>query len=82
MDLARQLAESLRRVRLEAGVTQTTMARKLGVSQATLNRLESGSQNVTLRTLQQLCRSLDCGLEDLFGGQLLWRVRSRRPARR
>jgi len=82
MDLARQLAESLRRVRREAGVTQTTMARKLGVSQPTLNRLESGSQNVTLKTLQQLCRALDCGLDDLFGGRLRWRVRSRRPARR
>ena len=82
MDLARRLAESLRRVRREAGLTQTTMAKTLGVSQATLNRLESGSQNVTLKTLQQLCRALDCGLDDLFGGQLQWRVRKRRPAHR
>ena len=81
MDLARQLAQSLRRVRREAGVTQTTMARALGVSQPTLNRLENGSQNVTLKTLQQLCRALDCGIEDLFGDQLRWHLRSRRAAR-
>ena len=66
MDLARQLAESLRRIREEAGLTQTRMAKKLGISQPTLNRLESGSQNTTLKTLNQLCRALRCGVGDLF----------------
>jgi len=38
------------------------MAKRLGISQPTLNRLESGSQN----TLGQLCRALRCGVGDLF----------------
>ncbi|MCI0724907.1 MAG: helix-turn-helix transcriptional regulator [Acidobacteria bacterium] len=66
MDLARLLAESLRRLRREAGLTQGEMARALGISRPTLNRLESASQNVTLRTLGQLCRALRCELGDLF----------------
>jgi DNA-binding XRE family transcriptional regulator len=66
MDLARQLAEALRRMRQEAGLTQTGMAKKLGISQPTLNRLESGIQNTTLKTLGQLCRALRCGVGDLF----------------
>lgn len=66
MDLARVLAESLRRLRREAGITQTAMARRLGISQPTLNRLESASQNVTLRTLAQLCRALRCRPGELF----------------
>jgi len=66
MDLARQLAESLRRLRQEAGLNQTEMAKRLGISQPTLNRLENGSQNTTLKTLNQLCRALRCGVGDLF----------------
>jgi DNA-binding Xre family transcriptional regulator len=31
-----------------------------------LNRLESASQNATLKTLSQLCRALRCGVSDLF----------------
>lgn len=65
MDLARSLAESLRQLRRDGGLTQTEMARRLGISQPTLNRLESASQNVTLKTLGQLCRALRCELGDL-----------------
>lgn len=49
-----------------------------GVSHPTLNRLESASQNVTLRTLAQLCQALRCEPGDLFWpGQ----VRLQLPAR-
>jgi transcriptional regulator with XRE-family HTH domain len=70
MDLARQLAESLRGLRKEAGLTQTQMAKRLGISQPTLNRLESAGQNTTLNTLNQLCRALRCGVGDLFEGRV------------
>jgi transcriptional regulator with XRE-family HTH domain len=69
MDLARQLADSLRRLRDEAGLSQTAMAKRLGVSQPTLNRLEHGAQNTTLKTLNQLCRALRCRIGELFEGR-------------
>jgi transcriptional regulator with XRE-family HTH domain len=56
--LARQLAESLRQVRQAAGMSQTEMAKRLGLSQPTVNWLESVSQNTTLESLGQLCRAL------------------------
>jgi transcriptional regulator with XRE-family HTH domain len=77
MDLARQLAETLRRLRRQAGLTQTEMAKWLGISQPTLNRLESAGQNTTLRTLEHLCRALHCTVGDLFEGEARLR-----PARR
>ena len=77
MDLARELADALRRMRREAGLTQTAMAARLGISQPTLNRLESAGQNTTLRTLSQVCRALRCGIAELFQGE----VRLRRPPR-
>ena len=63
--LAEQLAQRLRELRGE--MTQAEFARKLGVDQATLNRLELQKQNVTLSTLQTICDRLQCTLCWLFG---------------
>lgn len=47
-------------------MTQEVFARKLGVSRATLTRLENSAQNATIRTLQQIIRALHCDIADLF----------------
>jgi DNA-binding XRE family transcriptional regulator len=70
VDLARRLASALRQLRKEAELTQTQMARRLGVSQPTLNRLEAANQNTTLKTLDRLIRALGCEVGDLFEGKL------------
>jgi putative transcriptional regulator len=66
VDLTRLLSDSLRRMRNDAGLSQVQMAKRLGISRPTLNRLESASQNTTLKTLNQLCRALRCEVGDLF----------------
>ena len=62
--LAERLAKNLRVLRGEK--TQGVFARKLGISRATLNRLESVSQNTTLKTLNQITKNLNCNIGDLF----------------
>ena len=62
--LARRLARGLATFRGEQ--SQNQFARKLGISNATLNRLENRVQNVSLKTLETLCRRLNCDLADLF----------------
>jgi DNA-binding Xre family transcriptional regulator len=53
------------------------MARRLGVSHAIYTRLENVNQNVTLKTLTQLCRALHCDIGDLLSGKArLRRTRS------
>ena len=42
------------------------MAKRLGLSHPTLNRLEAGGLNNSLRVLEQLCRALRCKPGDLF----------------
>jgi DNA-binding XRE family transcriptional regulator len=64
MDISEKLANNLRTRRGEQ--TQDAFARKLGISRATLNRLESSSQNTTLKTLNQITKSLKCDVGDLF----------------
>jgi len=64
-------------------MTQTEMAKRLGISQPTLNRLENGGQNTTLKTLDQLCRALRCRVGDLFEtGQVNLRPERARGRRR
>ena len=64
MKLPQKLAKNLKALRGKQ--TQGEFSRKLGISRATLNRLESASQNVTLSTLGQLTKSLKCSIGDLF----------------
>ena len=62
--LQRRLAKGL--VRLRGETSQNQFARKAGVSNATLNRIENQVQNVSLSTLEKFCRNLNCDIVDLF----------------
>lgn len=62
--LTKRLARGLARFRGDA--SQNQFARKLGISNASLNRIENGVQNVSLKTLEILCRRLNCDIADLF----------------
>jgi DNA-binding XRE family transcriptional regulator len=75
VDLARDLAESLRRMRKEAGLTHVEMAKRLKISRSAYTKLENGRLNTTLTTLTQLCRSLQCRVGDLFEGRAKLSVR-------
>ena len=62
--LAKQLAVFLRKKR--GDLTYAQFARKTGLAESTLHRMELGEQNVTLKTLEQICDRLKCGVVDLF----------------
>ncbi len=63
--LAKQLGAFLRKRR--GSLTYQQFSRKIGISDSTLQRLEMGEQNVTLKTLEQICGRLKCKVADLFG---------------
>ena len=62
--LAKRLAKKLLDLRGET--PQYLFARRLGVSKSSLNRMELGEQNVSLKTLERLCTRLKCDVGDLF----------------
>ena len=64
--LPTQLGAFLRKRR--GDLTYQQFARKTGLSDSTLHRLELGQQNVTLKTLEQLCDKLKCSVADIFPG--------------
>jgi transcriptional regulator with XRE-family HTH domain len=59
-----RLAYYLRTLRGDEG--QIAFARRIGVSQSTLQRLEMAEQNVGLDTLERICMRLHCEIGDLF----------------
>ncbi len=63
--LDQKLARFLRQQR--GTQTFAQFARKLGVGESTLHRIENGQQSVTLRALGQILRALHCDYEDVFG---------------
>lgn len=62
--LDKQLADFLRKER--GDLTYQQFARKLGITQSSLFRLEHCQQSITLRRLQQIMARLKCGLTNIF----------------
>mgnify|MGYP001324531933 FL=1 len=63
-NLSNRLAKKIRTLRGDQ--TQREFARKLGISQTTLNHIEQGKENVTLKTVQKICDRLKCDVGWLF----------------
>jgi transcriptional regulator with XRE-family HTH domain len=62
--LRKQLGEFLRKRR--GSLTLVQFARKLGISDSTLHRLELGHQNITIDTLEEILKRLKCSVADIF----------------
>ena len=46
--------------------TQRDFARRTGLAQSTIMRIENEEQNVTIKTLEQLCQAFKVDVGDLF----------------
>jgi len=62
--LRRRLAMFIRQRR--GAMPQREFARRIGVAQSTIMRIENQEQNVTLKTLEQLCEAFKVEVADLF----------------
>lgn len=60
--VANQLAILVIQYRVDHGLTQTDLARQLGMKQPAVARLEAGDHEPTLATLARLARALDITL--------------------
>ncbi len=60
-------SSALKRARLEKGMTQAALAAAVGVSRQTINAIEQGDYNPTIRLCRAVCRVLGNSLDELFG---------------
>lgn len=58
------LAALLRQVRLEANLTQSQLAEKIGQAQSYVSKYESGEQRLDLIELESVCKAVDISLTD------------------
>jgi transcriptional regulator with XRE-family HTH domain len=63
---AQALARSLKRRRLERAISLSELARRAGVSKATLSSLERGTGNPSVDTVWALAKALNVRFGDLF----------------
>ena len=63
--IARNL--KLRAARVARDMTQKELADAVGVSRQTINAIEQGDYNPTIRLCRAICRALGRSLDDLFG---------------
>ena len=57
---------SIQSVRKSRGLTQRQLAEMIGVEQATVSRMESGEEGITMRIINATAEALDVSLSDLF----------------
>ena len=50
-------------------MTFVEFGRKIGISASSLQRIETGQQNVTIDTLELLVTRLKCGTDEIFSGE-------------
>ena len=57
---------AMKEARLKAGLSQSALAYKVGVSRQTINAIENGDYNPTVRLCIGICKILGLTLNDLF----------------
>ena len=61
-----ELARHLIQARIQSGLSQEQLAAKMGTSQSTIARLESGSSMPSMRTLTKFAQATNSQLQILF----------------
>ena len=60
------IMEAIMKARIETGLTQKELSEKTGISQADISRLEHGTANPSIKTLQRIATALDRKLSIQF----------------
>ncbi len=58
--------EKMRKARTLKKISQTDLAKKIGVSRQTINMIETGTYNPTIALCVKICRELGVTLDELF----------------
>lgn len=60
------IGANTRRLRIEAGLTQATLATQIGIGTSMLCQIERGTKTLTLPLAAEVARVLDCSIYDLL----------------
>ena len=60
------MENSVRRARLNAGLTQLQLAHKVGITRQTVSLIEKGSYNPSLKLCLLICYAVNASLDEIF----------------
>ena len=63
---AQKLGQNLKRIRIEKGISQGDIVRKLGMPKSFVSNIENGKTNPTLATIAKLAKALGVKIEELI----------------
>ncbi len=66
MDINSLIGLNIKKQRMEAKISQEELAARINADQAYISRLEAGSKNPTLTTLQSIAEALNIDIEQLI----------------
>ena len=66
MDIKALFGKNLKTLRLNAGLTQSQLAKSLGLKEVTVSNIERGIRFITAETLEKICKALKSNPSDLF----------------
>lgn len=61
------MGQRVRNLRRAAGLTQTELAKQVGISASFLGHIERGTRVLSVETLMALCKALDATPNELLG---------------
>jgi len=65
-DDAKKLGENLKKIRTKKNITQTKLAKTLGVDKSFVSNIENGKTNPTLSTITNLAQALEVSTNELL----------------
>lgn len=65
-DDAKKLGENLKKIRTKKNITQTELAKTLGVDKSFVSNIENGKTNPTLSTITNLAQALNVSANELL----------------
>lgn len=65
-DLKKQAGQLIREARRAKGFTQKEIGEKMGITEASFNRYENGTANLSLETVQKVAESLGVQVKLIF----------------
>jgi len=60
------IGERIKKLRLQKGLNQVDIYTKIGLSSSYYSEIENGKKNVTIETLEKICKVLDISMSEFF----------------
>lgn len=60
------LCNRISELRRQKGITQTDLGKRVGLTKASISKIETGASGLTAYCAAMICKVLDCKFEDCF----------------